>query len=368
LEQVVFLVLAAPALWLVWHVARGSLPGLLADPPAWASWYAGACCVALVAKIPPWLAQRRRENSPPALLASEVRLRDVRRELGHLPAGGLGRLLACVGGNESWQLAIEHKSLWIDALPPTAPSLTITHLSDLHFTGRIGPSYFNYVVDAANELASDLICLTGDIVDKRHCLPWLQPILGRLRARYGVYYVLGNHDRRPGEEQVRRELSGCGLVDLGGRSLRLRAGQLRLLLAGDERPWFGGAPPLDAEQADLRLLLAHTPDRYPWARQQKFDLMLAGHTHGGQVRLPLVGAVVSPSIYGTQYASGVFDEPPTVMHVSRGVSGEQPLRWNCPPEITQLTLVGQPAWGEAQTAGAKSAASSKFELDAVQDG
>jgi predicted MPP superfamily phosphohydrolase len=168
--------------------------------------------------------------------------------------------------------------------------------------------------------------------------------LGRLRARYGVYFVLGNHDRRPGEARVRRELSGCGLVDLGGRSLTVQAGSCRLLLAGDERPWFGAAPQLDGwAAAELRILLAHTPDRYPWARQQRFDLMLAGHTHGGQVQLPLIGPVVSPSIFGTQYASGVFDEPPTVMHVSRGVSGEHPLRWNCPPELAQLTLVGQPS-------------------------
>ena len=66
--------------------------------------------------------------------------------------------------------------------------------------------------------------------------------------------------------------------------------------------------------------------------------MLAGHTHGGQVRLPWIGAIVAPSRHGVRYASGTFFEPPTVMHVSRGLSAEKPLRWNCAPELTKLTL------------------------------
>ena len=65
----------------------------------------------------------------------------------------------------------------------------------------------------------------------------------------------------------------------------------------------------------------------------------AGHTHGGQIRLPIVGPIVAPSRYGVKYASGLFHEPPTLMHVSRGVCGVHPLRFNCPPELALLTLV-----------------------------
>ena len=88
----------------------------------------------------------------------------------------------------------------------------------------------------------------------------------------------------------------------------------------------------------FRLLLAHTPDLFPWAQQLDFDLMLAGHNHGGQIRLPWIGPLISPSRYGTRYASGLFQEGPTVMHVSRGVGGEHLLRWNCPPELALLVL------------------------------
>jgi predicted MPP superfamily phosphohydrolase len=90
----------------------------------------------------------------------------------------------------------------------------------------------------------------------------------------------------------------------------------------------------------LHVLLAHSPDQFKWARRRDFDLMLAGHTHGGQICLPVIGPIHCPSWHGVKYASGVFFEPPTVMHVSRGVSSELPIRLNCRPEVTKLVLRG----------------------------
>ncbi|HVY58387.1 MAG TPA: hypothetical protein VHA77_11100, partial [Xanthobacteraceae bacterium] len=80
-----------------------------------------------------------------------------------------------------------------------------------------------------------------------------------------------------------------------------------------------------------------------WARRRRYDLMLAGHTHGGQIRFPIIGALLAPSIYGTRYAGGLYYKSPTLMHVSRGVSGLFPVRYNCRPEITLLRLVGTAA-------------------------
>lgn len=76
----------------------------------------------------------------------------------------------------------------------------------------------------------------------------------------------------------------------------------------------------------------------PWARQHGIDLMLAGHNHGGQIRFPLVGSVFVPSRYSRRYDRGTFAEPPTVLHVSRGLAGQHPLRYNCRPEVTKLIL------------------------------
>jgi predicted MPP superfamily phosphohydrolase len=98
------------------------------------------------------------------------------------------------------------------------------------------------------------------------------------------------------------------------------------------------APPPPSAGGPPRILLSHSPDQIDWAQAHDFDLMLAGHTHGGQFCLPLIGAVLTPSLRGVKYASGVFSAPPTLMHVTRGVSAELPVRLNCPPELSRLTL------------------------------
>jgi uncharacterized protein len=97
-------------------------------------------------------------------------------------------------------------------------------------------------------------------------------------------------------------------------------------------------PPRTADGSQLRILLSHSPDQFAWARRWDFDLMLAGHTHGGQIRLPIVGPVVCPSRHGVKYAGGTFYSYPTLMHVSRGISAEAPIRLNCRPELSRLVL------------------------------
>ena len=118
-----------------------------------------------------------------------------------------------------------------------------------------------------------------------------------------------------------------------------------MIVAGDERPWFRHGPaigPADRRSRALKILLSHTPDHFGWARRQKVDLMLAGHTHGGQICPPGIGPLVCPSRHGTKYADGFFYHAPTMLHVSRGTASLMPLRINCPPEITRLMLCRQP--------------------------
>jgi uncharacterized protein len=89
---------------------------------------------------------------------------------------------------------------------------------------------------------------------------------------------------------------------------------------------------------DLTILLSHSPDQLTQAQKLGYDLMLAGHTHGGQVVLPVVGPVFSPSRYGVALASGLFLGQPTTLHVSRGLGAKDPIRWNCTPELTVLQV------------------------------
>jgi predicted MPP superfamily phosphohydrolase len=203
----------------------------------------------------------------------------------------------------------------------------------------------NAVERAANQLAADLVVVTGDLVDKRECIPWIPAVLGKLESRYGNFCVLGNHDLRVGDlAPLRAAIAEAGFVDLGGAWRVLTIHGVQVALAGNELPWLAPAAemadcPVRASTGGLRILLSHSPDQLEWARRHDFDLVLAGHTHGGQIRFPLIGPIIAPSRFGGRYACGVFDEPPTVMHVSRGVSSMFPIRLRCPPELAKLTLV-----------------------------
>lgn len=249
-------------------------------------------------------------------------------------------------GNESLLLDVAERALELERLPTALEGLSVLHLSDLHFTGRIGKSYFQEVVRLANEQTPDLVAITGDLVDFDECIDWIPDTFGQLQSRYGTYFVLGNHDLRVDVPRLRRVMVEAGLVDLGNRWQEVPVRDTSLLLIGNEMPWIGPAPelasaPPPAPDGPVRIVLAHTPDQIGWARRQQADLLLAGHLHGGQIRLPLLGPLLSPSLWGVRYARvGVHHLPPTVLHVTRGVSGIQPIRLNCPPEIVRLVLHG----------------------------
>ena len=97
-------------------------------------------------------------------------------------------------GNESLELERTDWEIAMPRFPAALDGLKIVHLSDLHFTGRIGKAYFREVVRAANECKPDIIAITGDIVDRQCCISWVPDTLGELNARYGVFFILGNHD------------------------------------------------------------------------------------------------------------------------------------------------------------------------------
>jgi predicted MPP superfamily phosphohydrolase len=245
-------------------------------------------------------------------------------------------------GNESLDLDLTERGLDVPHLPPALEGLSIVHLSDFHFTGKIGKPFFEEVVRTSNSLEPEIVALTGDLIDKPPYIDWIPDTLGRLKARYGVYFIFGNHDLRVDWRRMRQVMEDHGLTYMGGcwRVIKVRGGPV--LLAGNELPWFKPAADLSTcpsrSEVPFRLLLAHSPDQLAWARRGGGDLLLAGHTHGGQIRLPLIGPVFAPCRGGVQYASGLFHAPPTILNVSRGLSAQLPLRMNCAPEIIHLTL------------------------------
>lgn len=263
---------------------------------------------------------------------------------GELLAPGAPRRLGSLPGNQ----VVSPRRVELDLLAPYLPvafdGLKIAHLSDLHMSRRIARSYFDQVVDHVNNWQPDVVAITGDIVEVDECLDWIDTTLSRLTARDARLFVLGNHDTRSNYGETRRRLTTAGFHDAGGQVLEIQLTAGRCVVAGNEAPWFSPVPDVKAlatrESAaeEFRLALLHTPDHFRWAWQHGFHVALAGHNHGGQIRFPLLGALLSPSIYGTRYAAGVFRHNGTVMHVSPGTCSYSPMRWLCPPELNLLTL------------------------------
>jgi predicted MPP superfamily phosphohydrolase len=312
-------------------------------------WHAqayGFACAAAGVGGSAWWAWRRARRRPSAVVRFHRRRRvDLSRAPeGRPAASNAHHALARLPGNQCLLVEVSERGLELPRLPRALDGLTIVQLSDLHFTGRIGKSYFRDVVRMSNEIEPDLVAITGDVVDHARYVNWIPETLGELTSRFGVYFVLGNHDVRASKGGLRQAMVDCGMVDLGGRWVQREIRGEPVVLAGNELPWFGSgaalprALPSAAGKRPVRIALAHSPDQIGWARACDVDLLLAGHTHGGQICLPVLGAVVTATRLGARYASGAFHLAPTVLHVSRGVSAEIPLRFFCPAELVKLTL------------------------------
>ena len=289
-----------------------------------------------------WLHRKLTYRIPSAVVDRKTDIINVREELGdELFGDPVSRAIGLLPFNECLKLSLEQFTIQLD-IPREFEALKICQLSDLHFTGQINVEFFQRIVEEANKFEPDLIFITGDLVDEAKCLPWLPSTLGRLQAKHGVYYVLGNHDKRIKDEiGFRKQLADLGLTQASGRWHDIEINGRIIRLTGNELPWYSDTKHLDSEngpQPDLKILLSHSPDQLDWARPWGFDLMFAGHTHGGQISLPIVGPIVAPSKYGVHYASGTFDVEGMIMHVSRGLAGDEPIRLCCPPEVGFFTL------------------------------
>ena len=200
--------------------------------------------------------------------------------------------------------------------------IKLAHISDLHFTGQYRRAHYHFVVDRLLELQPDLILISGDLIDYDKCLTWIEPILGRLSAPLGCSFIFGNHERRLSNiDGLARQLDKLGHFDLGKQDqlVNLPSGA-SIRICGNELPWLNRKcttnPPYPSKQPQseeatpqdllLKIAVCHSPDQIHWARKNEFDLMLAGHTHGGQIRFPGIGPLVAPSKFGSRFASGSF--------------------------------------------------------------
>jgi predicted MPP superfamily phosphohydrolase len=233
-------------------------------------------------------------------------------------------------------------------VPPAFDGLRVAFLSDIHAGPFVSRRRVRHVVDSVCALRPDLILLGGDYAyrDPGAVGPALAE-LGRLRAPLGVYGVLGNHDHWLGAAATRRGMSAAGIVDLDNRGVWLRRRGQRVRLCGVDDLWEGRqdlATALDgATQTDFVLLLSHNPDYAEKLGAAPVDLVLSGHTHGGQVTLFGAWAPFLPSDHGQKYRAGLVSARGGLRVLVTNGTGQTvvPLRLFARPEIVLLTLRGE---------------------------
>jgi uncharacterized protein len=266
-----------------------------------------------------------------------------------LLAGALSLLGLYAFWFEQRRLVLNENTLQLPHWPEALSGTRVALLSDLH----VGSPYWHLpelerLVERTNQAQPELVLLAGDyLINGVRFGHWIDPesiarVLGGLRAPLGVVAVLGNHDWWNNGHRVRRALTDQGITVLENEALELQRGGERFFVVGLADPLtrnvrmdvaLAGVP-----EAAPFVVLCHEPDIFPEV-PERAALTLAGHTHGGQVRLPLLGSLVVPSQYGQRYAHGHVEENGRHLFVTSGVGTSIfPVRFGVPPEIALLTL------------------------------
>ena len=222
----------------------------------------------------------------------------------------------------------------------SVPRLRVVQASDLHVNQRLPEEYFVNALAAVAAQKPDLVLLTGDYVSFPENLRLLARLLpGRLPAPLGVYAVLGNHDYWTDAPAVREILHSAGITLVSGTCARLPDAVGRVAVCGTDAPW-GPKLSTPLAQRDLSLVLSHTPDNIYDLSALGASVVFSGHLHGGQMRVPGMGALVVPSRYGRRFDQGHFRVSDSDLFVSTGVGADDPpLRLYCPPDLVVVDFV-----------------------------
>lgn len=263
-------------------------------------------------------------------------------------AGAAAAVVAGWSLFESQWVEFREEEVALRRLPPELDGLTVVHLSDFHlgtlsFNGRA----LDRAVRWASERPCDIVAITGDLLSRRRGEPQLEASVAALEPRCGVFAVLGNHDveitrdpfSQPTDASVVQSAGAVllendsALLEVNGKSVQIVGGDQSL---GSN--WSSLARLADPA-ADLRILLFHFPDVVRYLPPGAFDLVLAGHLHGGQICIPTPRGKVRLEHLSAQHWDGLHETPAGVLHVSRGLGTSfVPLRFLARPEATRLVL------------------------------
>ncbi|GED66553.1 metallophosphoesterase [Brevibacillus reuszeri] len=267
-----------------------------------------------------------------------------------LGVGGLVGLMMGAGVyGYNWErnvLQVERLSVTLPSLPKSFQGTKLVHFSDVHLGHYLEPQDLQKITDRIIAEQPDLICFTGDLVDEStRALSAAVPILSQLQAPLGKYAVLGNHDYRLSEQMViRNALTASGFEVLDNRNVPLTKNDDQVYVAGVDDV-LHGVPNIQQAltaipEGKTVILLAHEPDFADEAVNYPVHLQLSGHSHGGQVRLPIIGHLMTPKL-AHKYVQGMYQVGNHSMQVytNRGIGTTiLPVRLFCRPELTVLTL------------------------------
>jgi predicted MPP superfamily phosphohydrolase len=243
---------------------------------------------------------------------------------------------------EPFMLTIEHRPIQLERLPEAFEGFRVVHLSDVHHSAFTSREQVARAVETANRLNPDIIALTGDYIshDRAFAAPCAE-LLGRLHARYGVYAVLGNHDHWTDAALITDLFRAEGITVLVNQGMRFEQRGAAFWLAGVDDTMVGlediSLALAGSRDDEMKLLLAHNPIILRRAARAGVDLVLSGHTHGGQVKLRSErGAAGRPR---RRLLKGLGRQGDTQIYVTRGVGTVVlPVRFGCPPEVSLLEL------------------------------
>jgi predicted MPP superfamily phosphohydrolase len=270
---------------------------------------------------------------------------------------GAGVALACVATPvymsriEPGWLRLRQPRVRLRRCPGAGP-LRLLHLSDFHLSDVVPLDLIRRAIRMGLEAAPDLVCITGDFITTS--LPQREEyaaVLQELTRRVPTYACLGNHDggRWAGHHgallelaEMRAFLTAAGIHCLFNEASTARVAGHDWVLVGLGDLWAGDADPAQAfhglERDDLPcVVLCHNPDAKELLEPYGWDLLLCGHTHGGQLRLPLLGTPFA-SVRDPRYVAGLHEWSRRLLYVSTGVGNLHGLRFNCPPEVALLTI------------------------------
>lgn len=240
--------------------------------------------------------------------------------------------------------------LKLPRLTPAFSGLRVAQVSDIHMGGWMNAERLTHVVELIEQQKPDILLLTGDFLighefssDSEDQLQQVNNVLSPLTKAIPSFGVLGNHDYWTHANAVREMLQSCHVTELANSVFTLSRGPETLHLCGVDDVWEGHSR-LDLvleqlEDTSAAILLAHEPDFADVsAATDRFDLQISGHSHGGQIVLPIIGPPILPYL-GRKYPSGLYRVRNMLQYTNRGVGmARLPVRLNCPPEITLLEL------------------------------